>query len=250
MNRPKIDKLIADIRSDYTERQETAIEMLNREAGEEDLPVLADLLADVDDEVREAVAVPYARIVGPRSIERLLAVFQRGLEEGLDCERLQEALGKMVNAHRMEAQTILETLATGTDPTMRANAAWLLERSRRIVVDTPFADAEGIQLRSIGYDRTLRVVVEAFPSGKSFCVVFADPQASQHIRGDFHKKLADFRSSLITVPNSRWSRTLCDDAHMHPHPNPDDTLHYQLATLGDTIDVLSSKPPVFEEVNK
>jgi len=249
MDADVVDKLLASIRSGNVDHA-TAARALDQEAVEADVPVLEGLLRDPDDEVREAVAVPYARLVGPRSLETLVRVFQQGLDEGSDGENLQETIAQLIKSDESKSHRILDALAAGQDAELRQNAAWLLERSQSELLESPFARAAVLEFVSLTTSKgDLNIVLRALPN-RLHKVLFSNPQAYRHVHGYLHRPVCKDGSWVVRMRNSRWLLSLTDEAHMHPHPHPEYTAHYQILVLGHTIDVLSNKSPEFEEIER
>jgi HEAT repeat protein len=120
--------IVAGLRDSYNSKGvAAAAARLHQESTKEDLPLLRQLLEDPDAGLREAAAWPVSELVGPSALPELLAVYQRGLEEGLDCDGLTTALIDLAETNAVEAANILRNLADGPDPNMRENALWLLE---------------------------------------------------------------------------------------------------------------------------
>ena len=102
-------------------------EFLDANAKAEDVPRLMGLMNDEDIVVREVVSGPLGRLAGPADLPQLLAVLQRGIDEGHDCDSLQAALVEIAETHKVSAQQVLTVLTKSSDRATRENAEWLLE---------------------------------------------------------------------------------------------------------------------------
>jgi HEAT repeat protein len=121
------DRIIADLH-DVTDidRAVGACEALNKEADESWLPRLHQLLANGRDFfVREAAAVPIARLEGLRALPQLLHALEIGEEEGHDNDGLSAVVTDLVWANPEEAALTLLRMICGPSERQRSDAAWL-----------------------------------------------------------------------------------------------------------------------------
>ncbi len=109
------------------DRAVRAAETIHRTATGDDLPRLMEMLTDDDFFVRETAAWPISELVGPAALPELLVAFQRGFDEGHDNDGFQAVLADMVQLNETSARDVLTRLAKSDNPSIRENAAWLLE---------------------------------------------------------------------------------------------------------------------------
>jgi len=124
---PDFDRIIADLESGQdVDRAVAAAEQLDDAADETWLPRLHQLLAKGGDFfIREAAAVPIARLQGLQALPELLCALARGEEEGHDNDLLGSLISDLVWASPEEAAPLLRGMLSNTDNTRRAHAAWL-----------------------------------------------------------------------------------------------------------------------------
>ncbi len=99
---------------------------LHKNASEEDVPRLRELLGDESFFVREAAAWPLTELAGPEHLHELLRAYQRGLDEGHDNDGFTTALIGMAEANPVRVRQSLEAIVHSGDTSMRENAHWLL----------------------------------------------------------------------------------------------------------------------------
>ncbi len=115
-----------DLRSKDSARAVRASQTLADIAETVNVPELYALLRDGSFFVREAAAVPLARLVGLTALSSLLEAYGRGLRDGQDNDGLTATIGVLIEGEpKQAAELLLELLKTGDDE-MRANAAWAL----------------------------------------------------------------------------------------------------------------------------
>src|SRR5688500_6164508 len=121
------DCIIADLHDvENVDRAVAACEALDKAADESWLPRLHRLLAlGRDFFVREAAAVPIARLQGLRALPRLLHALQRGEDEGHDNDGLTAVISDLVWANPEEAAPMLRRMIRGPGERQRSDAAWL-----------------------------------------------------------------------------------------------------------------------------
>lgn len=84
------------------------------------------MLQDESFFIREAAAVPLARLEGIKALPALFQAFARGIQDGHDNDGLNATIADLLEAHQKEAAPILLKMLTKTDDEIRANAAWAL----------------------------------------------------------------------------------------------------------------------------
>lgn len=121
------DKAIATLSTFKNAKQYAkASETVDRLAEPKHLPQLLTLLIDGPDfAVREAVAVPVARLQGVAALPTLLRAFHLNEVEGHDNDSLTVTITDLVESNRASAAAILAGLFASTDEADRAGAAWL-----------------------------------------------------------------------------------------------------------------------------
>ena len=80
----------------------SAAQQLHKAASRDDLPRLMELLNDEDFFVREAAAWPVSELAGPKSLDKLLMAYQRGLDEGHDNDGFTAALIDLVESQQRD----------------------------------------------------------------------------------------------------------------------------------------------------
>lgn len=123
----RLDEILEDLLNENEpELSLAACDTLAAEATADWLPRLHELLTvEGDFYLREAAAVPVARLEGIGSLSRLLAVFRMGIAENHDNDGLTELICSLVESHPLDAAPILIGLASSPDAGDRADAAWL-----------------------------------------------------------------------------------------------------------------------------
>jgi HEAT repeat protein len=126
MSQQKWSQIILDLRGRDAKRAVLACEKLARSAGDSHIPGLYDLLKDDSFFVREAAAVPLARLEGIDSLPSLLQAMSRGLEDGHDNDGLVDTIASLLETNREKATPILLKMVEDENKSVRANAAWAL----------------------------------------------------------------------------------------------------------------------------
>ena len=146
------DRIIADLHDaeEDTDRAVVACEALDKAADASWLPRLYQLLATGRDFfVREAAAVPIARLEGPRALPQFLHALELGKAEGHDNDGLNSVIVSVIEANPEEAVIALRPLLQGASEDQRAAVVDLLgfaESRKRDIKDTqaePSAPADG-----------------------------------------------------------------------------------------------------------
>lgn len=122
------ERIVTDLHGavDDVDRAVAAFQALNETADISWLPRLHCLLAEGRDFfVREAAAVPIARLEGLRALPQLLHALHIGLEEGHDHDGLVSTVTDLVSAKPAQAAPILLEMIRDPLDWRRANAAWL-----------------------------------------------------------------------------------------------------------------------------
>lgn len=143
---PEWEQILADLRGaeDDVDRAVAACTALDVVADESRLSELRRLLTDGDDFfVREAAAVPVARLEGIRALPALLHAQQRGREEGHDNDGLNTVIVGVVESEPSEAASILLGMLAEPSEDSRCSAAWLLGFLVGFVSPGPLLDALG-----------------------------------------------------------------------------------------------------------
>ena len=132
MTPPTLHQVIEALRySDDVDEMVAAMQTLNQIAELGDVPVLLKLVHEEGDFfLREAAAVPLARLRGLAVLKDLLDAHQMGLREGHDNDNLDFLITQLVDRHAPEAAPMLVAMLTDNSPERRADAAWLLGYAR------------------------------------------------------------------------------------------------------------------------
>src|SRR5262245_62085550 len=121
------DRIVADLHNVFdVDRAVKACDALDKAADESWLPRLHRLLAkDGSFFVREAAAVPIARLEGLRALPNLLHALKLGEDDGHDNDGLVAVISDLVSANPEEAAPILLQMIRSRSERKRSNAAWL-----------------------------------------------------------------------------------------------------------------------------
>ena len=135
----ELDRIIADLHDvENVDRAVAACEALDKVADESWLPRLHQLLANGRDFfVREAAAVPIARLEGLRALPQLLHALQLGEDEGHDNDGLTAVVSDLVWANPEEAAPVLLRMIHGPSERQRSDAAWLWGFAANAVAPEP-----------------------------------------------------------------------------------------------------------------
>ena len=134
------DRIIADLTNveKDSRRAVAAFEALDKAADESWLPRLHQLLATRGDFfVREAAAMPIARLEGLQALPQLLHALQLGVEEGHDNDGLTSLVSDLVWANPEEAVPFLLQMAQGNVEHERSHAAWLWGSAAKVLTPEP-----------------------------------------------------------------------------------------------------------------
>jgi HEAT repeat protein len=121
------ERLLADLRSDdEVDQIVQAAEQLDAVANQSHIPDLYRLIQNDDWFIREAVAVPLARLEGARALLFLFHALTRGQQQGQDNDGLSATIVGVLEEHREACAWLLLSMLTDPDSTRRAQAAWAL----------------------------------------------------------------------------------------------------------------------------
>jgi bilin biosynthesis protein len=156
------DRIVADLQDkENIDRAVAACKTLDQAADESRLPELYRLLAEGRDSfVREAAAVPIARLEGLRALPELLQALVLGEEERHDNDGLVSIVLGLVQADPEKAAPVLIRMIHGPTERERADAAWLWGFVARALTAEP--------LLALLKDPSPRVRAEAVGSLGSF----------------------------------------------------------------------------------
>ena len=123
----ELDRIIADLHdTGDIDRAVGACEALDKAADESSLPRLHRLLATGRNFfIREAAAVPIARLEGIRALPKLLFALRLGEEEGHDNDGLVSVVTDLIWSHQEEAAPALRKMIGDPSERQRSDAAWL-----------------------------------------------------------------------------------------------------------------------------
>lgn len=138
-------RILADLHAeDDGPRAVAAYEALDKAADESRLPDLHRLLTDSDNFfVREAAAVPIARLEGLRALPDLLRAHQRGSQDGHDNDGLSTVIADLVAGAPQEAAPLLLSMLVDASEKTRSAAAWLLGFVSEVTSPEPLLVALG-----------------------------------------------------------------------------------------------------------
>ena len=138
----KWDEIIADLHSDDVDRYVTACQAIDRAADRGHLPQLHDLLANGRDfAIREAAAVPVARIEGAAALGPLLHAMRLGTVEHHDNDGLNATILDVVDGDPVGAAPVLRELLASSDAEDRSVAVWLWGNAGATLDAAPLLDA-------------------------------------------------------------------------------------------------------------
>ena len=121
------EHVLADLRAqDDLDRIVQAAARLDDVANEVHLPDLYRLIQDDDWFIREAAAVPLARLAGVQALPLLFQALARGQQQGQDNDGLSTMVVEVLEAHREECAPLLLSMLDNPNPTLRAHGAWAL----------------------------------------------------------------------------------------------------------------------------
>jgi HEAT repeat protein len=126
MLKPEWPQVIEDLRSRDTDRAVRAFERLGAIADESRIAELYAMLNDKDFFIREAAAVPLARLEGVKALPSLFGALTRGTQDGHDNDGLVATVVDLLQANRSEVPPILQEMLSDEREDYRALAAWAL----------------------------------------------------------------------------------------------------------------------------
>jgi HEAT repeat protein len=101
-----------------------AFEAIDKLADSSKIPELYRLLNHHEYIVREAAAIPLARLEGVKSLSLLLEALVRGEEDGHDNDGLVETIAELLESHKGESVDALMGVFQNGDHKIRSGAAW------------------------------------------------------------------------------------------------------------------------------
>jgi HEAT repeat protein len=127
MTTPAWADILVDLRAeDDVDRIVQAAAHLDAVADESHVPDLYRLIQDDDWFVREAAAVPLARLEGVRALPLLFRALTRGTQAGHDNDGLGSTIADVLEEHSEACAPLLVSMIADPDPELRAHAAWAL----------------------------------------------------------------------------------------------------------------------------
>ncbi len=133
------DRIIAELNNvEDIDRAVAASNVLDQAADESCLPQLHQLLSQSKNFfVREAAAVPIARLEGLRALPQLLRALELGQEEGHDNDGLVSVISDLVWTNPEEAAPVLLKMIKDPSERSRRNAAWLWGFAAKVLPTEP-----------------------------------------------------------------------------------------------------------------
>ncbi len=120
------ERTVDDLRSSDIERAVQAIDVLDRIADATNVPDLYRLLRDDDFFVREAAAVPLARIEGATALPALFEALDQGTLQGQDNDGLVATVSDLLEDNPRGAAPLLLRMISASAWKDREHAAWAL----------------------------------------------------------------------------------------------------------------------------
>lgn len=117
-------QLIDDLRSDDENLIFNASETISKVADKSHIADLYYLLQDASFIVREAVAIPLARLEGVNALPALFQALTRGFQEGYDNDGLSATIADLLEDHQAAAAPVLLSMLSSADNNVRDHAAW------------------------------------------------------------------------------------------------------------------------------
>jgi HEAT repeat protein len=136
-------QLISNLRNNEGDirHADEAREAISRIADESHVADLYALLQDTDFVIREAAAIPLARLEGVKALPALFLALTRGFQEGCDNDGLSSTVTDLLEAHKSTAAPILLEMLSAADSETRDNAAWALGFISSEITATPLLAA-------------------------------------------------------------------------------------------------------------
>lgn len=116
---------------DYIDSVIDAIDELKEIVTKDTINEFNHLLNGEDFWIREMVADLLAYVEGPKSLDRLLELLDRGFKEGHDNDGLQTITVNLIEAYPEESRKILKSLLAHNNEDIRKLAAWGLEFAKK-----------------------------------------------------------------------------------------------------------------------
>lgn len=121
----KWERILADLRTEGdVDRIVRASEQLDAVADQSHISDLYRLIQDDDWFIREAAAVPLARLEGAHALPLLFHALTRGQQQGQDNDDLSTTIVSVLEEHRHACAPLLLSMLADPDPAKRAHAAW------------------------------------------------------------------------------------------------------------------------------
>jgi HEAT repeat protein len=119
-------QLIQDLRGDNIDRAVRACEEISETADETNIAELYSLLNDDNFFIREAAALPLARLEGARALPSLFRAMTRGVQDGHDNDGMCAAIWDLFDLNQEEVLPLLQNMLNDEDKNTRAHAAWAM----------------------------------------------------------------------------------------------------------------------------
>lgn len=136
------ERILADLHAqDDVDRIVQAAARLDDVANEAHLPDLYRLIQDDDWFIREAAAVPLARLAGVDALPLLFQALFRGQQQGQDNDSLSTMVVEVLEAYREECAPLLLSMLDNPNPPIRVHGAWALGWQPAVVALAPLLAA-------------------------------------------------------------------------------------------------------------
>jgi HEAT repeat protein len=126
MQKQNWSQLIEDLRSPNVDLAVRACEQIAEVANESNIAELYSLMNDEDFFVREAAALPLARLEGIRALPDLFEAHKRGSNDGHDNDGLTATIVELLEANQEEVTPLLLNMVRSVNNDTRRMAAWAL----------------------------------------------------------------------------------------------------------------------------
>lgn len=128
-SKPTWDQAIQDLQdidSIKIERFINAALAIDALAHKTKIPQLYELLKHKDFMIREAAAIPIARLMGASSLPELLNALVKDDDDGHDSDSLVSTITDLIEFDKKESMKVLKEIFKSEDKKLRVNAAWAL----------------------------------------------------------------------------------------------------------------------------
>jgi HEAT repeat protein len=126
MSQQAWSQIIHDLRSTNVKRAVLACEKINTTADASRIAELYELLNDDSYFVREAAAIPLARLKGIEALPSLFQAMTRGEEDEHDNDGLVATIAHLLESNQEKVTPLLLKMVEDRDKHVRLNAAWAL----------------------------------------------------------------------------------------------------------------------------